>query len=91
MLANSRIKDSKLFKEFTLLNLSVYLTVPLGELCLGTQKLYQSSRAHPLIGEPKYEATAYVFIVNLFKPPLLMSLFSIHPPVEGRVKRLEKI
>ncbi|GEM_PF-2571169 len=27
-----------------------------------------------------------MFIVNPFKPSLLMSLFSTHPPVEERVK-----
>ena len=60
-------------------------------LASALKKLHQSSRAHPLIGEPKYEATAHMFIVNPFKPSLLMSLFSTHPPVEERVKRLEKI
>ena len=53
------------------------------------KKLHSYSRAHPLIGEPKYEATAHLFIVNPFKPSLLMSLFSTHPPMEERVKRLE--
>lgn len=60
-------------------------------LASALKKLHQSSRAHPLVGEPKYEATAHLFIVNPFKPSLLMSLFSTHPPVEERVKRLEKI
>lgn len=60
-------------------------------LASALKKLHHSSRAHPLIGEPKYEATAHMFIVNPFKPSFLMSLFSTHPPVEERVKRLEKI
>ncbi len=60
-------------------------------LASALKKLHQSFRAHPLVGEPKYEATAHLFIVNPFKPSLLMSLFSTHPPVEERVKRLEKI
>jgi heat shock protein HtpX len=60
-------------------------------LASALKKLHQSSRVHPLIGEPKYEATAHMFIVNPFKPSLLMSLFSTHPPVEERVKRLEWI
>jgi len=60
-------------------------------LASALKKLHQFSRAHPLIGEPKYEATAHMFIVNPFKPSLLMSFFSTHPPVEERVKRLEKI
>jgi heat shock protein HtpX len=60
-------------------------------LASALKKLHQSSRAHPLIGEPKYEATAHMFIVNPFKPSLLMSLFSTHPPVEERVKRLDAL
>jgi heat shock protein HtpX len=60
-------------------------------LASALKKLHQSSRARPLIGEPKYEATAHMFIVNPFKPSLLMSLFSTHPPVEERVKKLEAL
>jgi heat shock protein HtpX len=60
-------------------------------LASALKKLHQSSRAHPLVGEPKYEATVHLFIVNPFKPSFLMSLFSTHPPVEERAKRLEKI
>lgn len=59
-------------------------------LASALKKLHQSSRARPLIGEPKYEATAHLFIVNPFKSSLLMSLFSTHPPVEERVRRLEQ-
>ncbi len=55
------------------------------------KKLHGFSRAHPLIGKPKHEATAHLFIVNPFKPSFLMSLFSTHPPVEERIKRLEAI
>ncbi|MEK9183694.1 MAG: zinc metalloprotease HtpX [Patescibacteria group bacterium] len=55
------------------------------------KKLHGFSRAYPLIAKPKYEATAHLFIVNPFKPSFLMSLFSTHPPVEERVKRLEAI
>lgn len=54
-------------------------------------KLHQSSRLHPLVGEPKYEATAHLFIVNPFRPSILVRLFSTHPPVEERIKRLKKI
>lgn len=60
-------------------------------LASALKKLHSSSRARPLIGEPKYEATAHMFIVNPFKPSFLMSLFSTHPPVEERVKRLESL
>jgi heat shock protein HtpX len=57
-------------------------------LASALKKLHGYSRSRPLIGEPKYEATAHLFIVNPFKPSLLMSLFSTHPPVEERVKKL---
>lgn len=55
------------------------------------KKLHSFSRVHPLIGQPKHEATAHLFIINPFKPSLLMSLFSTHPPVEERVKKLEAL
>lgn len=63
---------------------------PLG-LASALKKLHNYSQSHPLVGEPKYEATAHLFIVNPFKPSLLMTLFSTHPPVAERVKRLERM
>lgn len=59
-------------------------------LASALKKLHGYSQSHPLVGEPKYEATAHLFIVNPFKPSFLMSLFSTHPPMEERVKRLER-
>lgn len=52
------------------------------------QKLHAASKTRPLLAEPKYEATAHLFIVNPFKPSAILRLFSTHPPVEERVKRL---
>lgn len=60
-------------------------------LASALKKLHNASVAHPLIGEPKYEATAHLFIVNPFKPSFLMKLFSTHPPLEERVKRLQNL
>jgi heat shock protein HtpX len=60
-------------------------------LASALKKLYGFSRSHPLTGEPKYETAAHLFIVNPFKPSFLMSLFSTHPPVEERVKKLEDL
>ncbi|MEK7191968.1 MAG: zinc metalloprotease HtpX [Patescibacteria group bacterium] len=60
-------------------------------LASALEKLHQSSRTRPLIAEPKYESTAHLFIVNPFKPSILMTLFSTHPPVEERIKRLYKL
>jgi len=53
------------------------------------KKLHNYSQNHQLIGEPKHEATAHMFIVNPFKPGVLVSLFSTHPPMHERVRRLE--
>jgi len=60
-------------------------------LASALKKLHSYSRTHPLVGEPKYEATAHLFIINPFKPSFFTSLFSTHPPMEERVKRLETI
>ncbi|MBI2024750.1 MAG: zinc metalloprotease HtpX [Candidatus Harrisonbacteria bacterium] len=57
-------------------------------LASALQKLHSASRTRPLIGQPKHEATAHMFIVNPFKSSLLTQLFSTHPPMEERVKRL---
>lgn len=57
-------------------------------LASALKKLHQYSRERPLALEPKYEATAHLFIVNPLKPSLLASLFSTHPPIEERIKRL---
>lgn len=60
-------------------------------LASALEKLHSASQRRPLIGAPKYEATAHLFIVNPFRPSLLMKLFSTHPPVQERVKRLQSI
>jgi heat shock protein HtpX len=59
-------------------------------LASALKKLHGFAGTHPLVGEPKYEATAHLFIVNPFKPSILMSLFSTHPPVLERIRRLEQ-
>ncbi len=55
------------------------------------KKLHNFSHSHPLKASPRHEATAHLFIVNPFKPSFLASLFSTHPPMEERIKRLENI
>ncbi len=60
-------------------------------LASALEKLHQSSLHRPLIGAPKYEATAHLFIVNPFKPSMLVKMFSTHPPMEERVKRLRNM
>jgi heat shock protein HtpX len=55
------------------------------------KKLHSYSEGNKLIGEPRHEATAHMFIVNPFKGSTLLSLFSTHPPMHERVRRLERI
>jgi len=57
---------------------------PLG-LAKALAKLETASRAEPLPANP---ATAHLFIVNPLSGEMLMRLFSTHPPIEERIKRL---
>lgn len=58
---------------------------PLG-LANALRKLESASRARPADVKP---ATAHMFIVNPLSGKSLLALFSTHPPIEERVKRLE--
>lgn len=60
-------------------------------LASALRSLHNYSRSRPLMGEPRHEATAHLFIVNPFTSSFLTSLFSTHPPVEERVKRLREL
>lgn len=53
-------------------------------------KLGGFAKTHELHGTPKQETAAHLFIVNPFKPSVMMSLFSTHPPMEERISRLNK-
>ena len=55
------------------------------------EKLGHVAKMHPLLGRPSNEATGHLFIVNPFKPSLLLQLFSTHPPIEERIKRLQSL
>ncbi len=48
-------------------------------------KIHHYSRSNPM---PSTLATAHMFIINPLKPGGLGSLFSTHPPIEERIKRL---
>ncbi|TET70303.1 MAG: zinc metalloprotease HtpX [Candidatus Zixiibacteriota bacterium] len=52
------------------------------------EKLHAYSRKVPLAAQP---ATAHLFIVNPLSGRGLASLFSTHPPLEERIKRLEAL
>lgn len=50
------------------------------------EKLHQAARTHPLPNANP--ATAHLFIVNPLSAGAIANLFSTHPPVEERVRRL---
>jgi heat shock protein HtpX len=52
------------------------------------KKLHKGAQAIPMEANP---ATAHMFIVNPLTGGGLMKLFSTHPPMEERVKRLERM
>jgi len=52
------------------------------------RKLQQAAERVPMEANP---ATAHMFIVNPLTGGGLMSLFSTHPPMEERIRRLEKM
>lgn len=62
-----------------------------GGLSNALKKLHSYSEQNKVIGEPRHEATAHMFIVNPFKGSTLLSLFSTHPPMHERVRRLERV
>ena len=55
-------------------------------LASALEKLEQAVRAYPLEGANP--ATAHLFIVNPLRADTFARLFSTHPPVEERVRRL---
>ncbi|MHB9154569.1 MAG: zinc metalloprotease HtpX [Endomicrobiales bacterium] len=59
-----------------------------GALARALQKISSGVRHHPAQVNP---TTAHLFIVSPFSGKSLFTLFSTHPPMEERVKRLEKM
>lgn len=78
-------------REFMADESGAYLSHKPLALASALQKLHGYSKTHSIVGEPKHEATAHLFIVNSFKPSILVSLLSTHPPLAERVKRLERM
>ncbi len=60
-------------------------------LASALRKLGLASQMHPLEPNGAQQATAHLFIVNPFKPSMIMNLFSTHPPMEERIRRLEQM
>ena len=62
-------------------------TTPIG-LANALLKLEKGAKAHPMQAN---HATAHIFIVNPLKGQGIAALFSTHPPVQERVKRLQNM
>ncbi|MEK7649063.1 MAG: zinc metalloprotease HtpX [Patescibacteria group bacterium] len=60
-------------------------------LASALRKLGVASQMHPIQPTGAQQATASLFIVNPFKPSFLINLFSTHPPMEERIRRLEQM
>ncbi|MBI3009608.1 MAG: M48 family metalloprotease, partial [Candidatus Omnitrophica bacterium] len=58
-------------------------------LASALEKLDAAVHAHPL--ESANPATAHLFIVNPLRGDAIAKLFSTHPPIEERVRRLRNI
>lgn len=58
-------------------------------LASALKKLGDFSKVNPIVADTRHEATAHLFIVNPFKGSFLSSMFSTHPPMEERIRRLE--
>jgi heat shock protein HtpX len=57
-------------------------------LASALRKLDYASKAIPMQANP---ATSHMFIVNPFTGKSLLNLFSTHPPIEERIRRLESM
>ena len=60
-------------------------------LASALEKLHQGVKERPMEATPMAESTAHMYIVHPFKAGGIANLFSTHPPMEERVKRLRDI
>ncbi len=57
-------------------------------LASALQKLERGVQARPLEPTPMAQSTAHLYIVNPFRGGGMANLFSTHPPIEERIRRL---
>ena len=60
-------------------------------LASALEKLERGVQARPLEPTPMAQSTAHLYIVNPFRGGGLVNLFSTHPPIEERVRRLHQM
>ncbi|MBU1704799.1 MAG: protease HtpX, partial [Nanoarchaeota archaeon] len=60
-------------------------------LASALEKLESATKHVPLKVNSQTETTAHLFISNPFRGKGLWKIFSTHPPVEERVKRLQSL
>ena len=60
-------------------------------LASALEKLHQGVRERPMEATPMAESTAHLYIVHPFKAGGIANLFSTHPPMEERVRRLREM
>jgi heat shock protein HtpX len=60
-------------------------------LASALQKLQRGVQARPMDPTPMAQSTAHMYIVNPFRGGGVTNLFSTHPPIEERVKRLHEM
>ena len=75
-------------REFQADRTGAELTHDPASLATALEKLHQGIKERPMEATPLAESTAHLYIVHPFKAGGLANLFSTHPPVEERVKRL---
>jgi heat shock protein HtpX len=60
-------------------------------LASALEKLHQGVTARPMEPTPMAESTAHLYIVNPFRASGVVNLFSTHPPIDERVRRLRQM
>jgi heat shock protein HtpX len=60
-------------------------------LASALEKLHRGVEVRPMEPTPMAESTAHLYIVHPFRAGGLANLFSTHPPIEERVKRLRQM